>query len=253
MTRGRSEASRPVLYLLPGLLCDASVWEHQKAALSDRCEVRIGDFRGFDSLTDMARSVLVDAPDRFALAGHSMGARVSLEVARLAPERVERLALLDTGVHPLRPGETEARLSLVQLGQQEGMGAVAERWLPPMVYLGGPRTAKIMPGLHAMVRRMTPAIHAGQIAALMGRPDGALVLPTLRCPVLVGVGAQDTWSPLAQHERITALTPGARLVIFPDSGHMAPVEAPEAVTAALIDWLSWPLDQKGPASSSNVD
>ena len=237
-------AARPVLYLLPGLLCDASVWAHQKAALSDRYDVRIGDFRGFDSLTDMARSVLAGAPERFALAGHSMGARISLEVARLAPERVERLALLDTGVHPLREGETEARLALVQLGQREGMGAVAERWLPPMVYLEGPRTAEVMPGLHAMVRRMTPAIHAGQIAALMQRPDGALVLPTRRCPVLVGGGAQDTWSPLPQHERIAALTPGARLVIFPDSGHMAPVEAPEAVTAALTDWLSWSTEEQ---------
>src|SRR5215468_7474810 len=126
--------TKPTLVLLPGLLCDETVWAHQVAALSPIADVRVADFRGFDSITAMAQAVLAQAPQRFALAGHSMGARVALEVVRLAPARVERLALLDTGTHPLRPDETEKRQVLVDLAIREGMAALAARWLPPMVH-----------------------------------------------------------------------------------------------------------------------
>jgi len=230
--------AKPTLFLLPGLLCDATVWAHQAAALGSIAAVRIADFRGFDSLTEMARAVLASAPERFAVAGHSMGARAALEVVRLAPERVTRLALLDTGTHPLRPGEAEKRQDLVDLANREGMAALAARWLPPMVHPARAADETLMVPLRAMVLRMTPAIHERQIRALLQRPDAEAVLATIRCPVLVGVGRQDAWSPPSQHESIVAAVAQARLVVFEDSGHMAPLEAPEAVTAALRAWLA---------------
>ena len=229
---------KPTLFLLPGLLCDETVWAHQVTALAPLAEVRVADLRGFDSLTEMARAVLATAPERFALAGHSMGARAALEIVRLAPDRVERLALLDTGTHPLRSSEAEKRHALVDLANREGMAALVARWLPPMVHADRVADETLMRPLRAMVLRMTPAIHARQIKALLTRPDAEAVLPTIRCPVLVGVGRQDAWSPLAQHEAIVAAVPQAKLVVFENSGHMAPIEAPEAVTAALRDWLT---------------
>ncbi len=228
---------KPVLFLLPGLLCDETVWACQVAALGASAEIRVADFRGFDSITAMAQSVLVGAPRHFAVAGHSMGARAALEIARLAPERVTRLALLDTGAHPRSAGEAEKRQVLVDLAHREGMAALAARWLPPMVHPDRVADETLMAPLRAMVLRMTPDIHERQIKALLDRPDAEAVLPTIRCPVLVGVGRQDAWSPLAQHEAIVAAVPHARLVVFENSGHMAPIEAPEAVTAALRDWL----------------
>ncbi len=165
---------------------------------------------------------------------------MALEVVRLAPERVERLALLDTGVHPRREGEAEKRQMLVDLAERDGMVALAERWLPPMVHPDGPLVAAIMPGLLEMVARMTPAIHTRQIRALLNRPDAAAGLSAITCPVLLGVGEKDLWSPPAQHEAMAASIPHARFVVFKDAGHMAPVEAPEAVTAALLDWLAEP-------------
>jgi pimeloyl-ACP methyl ester carboxylesterase len=231
---------KPTLFLLPGLLCDETVWAHQVAALASFAEIRVADFRSFDSLTAMARAVLAGAPERFALAGHSMGARVALEVVRLAAPRVARLALLDTGTHEVRPGEVAKRQELVDLANREGMMALAARWLPPMVHPDRLGDERLMAPLHAMILRMTPAIHARQIKALLDRPDAEAVLPTIRCPVLIGVGRQDAWSPLAQHEAIAAAIPHAKLVVFEDSGHMAPMEAPEAVTAALRGWLMAP-------------
>lgn len=226
------------VYLLPGLLCDATVWTHQIETLSKRGPVVVPDFRGFSSLTDMARSVLKTAPEAFCLAGHSMGARVALEIMRLAPERVERLALLDTGTHPPKAGEPAQRQRLVDLAYAEGMEALASEWLSPMVHEDRTQDEALMAPLRAMVLGMTPDIYRGQITALLNRPDAAKGLSAIRCPTLVGVGRQDRWSPPAQHEPIAAAISGSTYVVFEDSGHMTPFEVPEQVTSALMDWLS---------------
>jgi len=210
------------------------VWRDQLAALPD---CRVADFRFLDSLTAMAESVLAAAPQRFAVAGHSMGGRVALEILRLAPERVERLALLDTGVHPVQPGEAEKRQVLVELAKRKGMEALGRQWLPPMVHPDRHGEAELMEPLYAMIHRMTPEIYAGQITALLTRRDAAPLLPNIACPTLVATGRQDSWSPVEQHRRIAAAIPGATLTLFEDSGHMSTVERPEAVTAALREWL----------------
>jgi pimeloyl-ACP methyl ester carboxylesterase len=233
-------AGRGVLYLVPGLLCDAYVWRHQIGAFGDTLDIRVPDLTGMTSIESAAESLVADAPARFSLAGHSMGARVALEVYRAAPERVERLALLDTGTHTVRPGELEKRMALVALARESGMAALADRWLPPMVHPDRAGTAAFMPALRAMVGRMTPEIFARQVSALLARPDAAAILPSIVCPVLVGVGRQDGWSPPEQHAEIASAIPHARLVIFEDSGHMSPVEAAEAVTAALVEWMRQP-------------
>ncbi|WP_434989444.1 alpha/beta fold hydrolase [Xanthomonas melonis] len=230
-------SSMPTVLLLCGLLCDASVWEPQRAALGDLGDVRVMDFAGFDSIPRMAAHVLASAPAQFAVAGHSMGGRVALEIVRQAPERVLRLGLFDTGIAPRRDGEQAERQALLQLAQTQGMAALAQRWLPPMLHPARAHDTTLMAQLTAMVRRQSAASFAGQIAALLERPDATPVLAQIRCPTVLGVGRQDAWSPLAQHQDMARQIPQARLVVFEDSGHMAPLEAPEAVTAALRDWL----------------
>jgi pimeloyl-ACP methyl ester carboxylesterase len=129
---------KPVLLLLPGLMCDHAVWQAQIDAFAPSHEVLVPDFFGLDSMEAMARAALAltaqalgDRP--FAVAGHSMGGRVAMQVAALAPERVQRLALLDTAAHPPAPDETDKRLGLVRIGEQQGIDAVIESWLPPMI------------------------------------------------------------------------------------------------------------------------
>ena len=226
------------IVLIPGLLCDASVWTGQIPALSARAPVVVADLSTQDSITAMARDTLALAEGPLSVVGHSMGARVALEMHRLAPGRIERLALLDTGAHPRRDGEEATRQVLVDLAWRDGMAALADRWLPPMVHEARAADAALMDPLRAMVNRATPALHERQIRALLGRPDARQHLGAIACPALVAVGRQDRWSPLAQHEEIAAAIPGSRLVVFEDSGHMSPVEQPEQVTAALLDWLA---------------
>lgn len=231
-------ASRPLVVLLPGLLCDESVWADQRAALEREYDVLVPSLWGHDSIPGIARAVLDMAPERFALVGHSLGARVALEAVRQAPERVERLALLDTGIHPVRPGEPEKRQELVDLARREGMAALAARWLPPMVHPDRVGDPALMGPLTDMVCRATPDIFEGQVRALLGRPDGAAVLPGIECPTLVACGRQDAWSPLLQHEEMATMIPGARLEVIEDSGHMVTVEVPEAVSRLLLAWMT---------------
>ena len=228
----------PSVYLLPGLLCDAAVWRHQARMLSRTHDVRIADFRGYDSLPAMARSVLGGAPERFTVAGHSMGGRVALEMMRLEPGRIERLALLNTGVHELRDGEAGKRQILVDLACAEGMEALAARWAPPMVAPNRLGDMALMEDITAMVCRSTPEIFRRQIRALVNRPPVRDVLGRIACPVHVIAADEDGWSPLAQHEEIVSLIPGARLVCIERCGHMSPMERPEAVTGALESWLA---------------
>jgi len=229
---------RPTLYLLPGLLCDATVWAPQVAGLSDIADIHTPDFLGHDDITAMAEFILAQAPPRFAVVGHSMGARVALEIIRLAPERVTHLALLDTGTHRRAEGEAEKRQILVDVANQHGMAALADRWLPPMVHPDRLSDTAFMDGLRAMVSRATPAIYAGQIKALLNRPEAEPGLAAIKCPVLIGVGRQDAWSPPSQHEAMARAIPQASYVVFENSGHMSPLEARDAVTAALRAWLA---------------
>lgn len=221
---------RPTLFLLPGLLCDAGIWKHQSEALGEVAEIVIPDFRFVRSIQAMAQIVLDSAPERFSVAGHSMGGRVALEVLRTAPARVERLALLDTGIHPRKPTEEAGRQELIDLARREGMEALAARWLPPMLH---PDHLALLAPLTQMVTRSTPDTFENQQRALLDRPDAHRVLASIHCPTLVLCGRQDMWSPVAQHEEIVGLIPGSTLVVIEECGHMSPEEQPEAVTKAL--------------------
>jgi pimeloyl-ACP methyl ester carboxylesterase len=235
--------------LCPGLLCDASIWAAQVEALRPFADVAVADFSRLDSLEDMARSALALRKGKLVVIGHSMGARAAFEMVRLAPERIERLALLDTGTHPRREGEEATRQVLVDLAYREGMATLAEKWLPPMVDEARSGDPALLEPLRAMVMRATPEQHERQIRALLGRPDARPLLSTISCPTLVMVGRQDRWSPLAQHEEIAALIPGAELVVIENSGHMSPVEQPEAVSQALLRWLGF--DPMPPAGTTS--
>lgn len=150
----------PPLLLLSGLLCDSTIWSDIPERLADAADVSVLSFRGFDSIRAMSEHVQSLAPERFALAGHSMGGRVALEVLRAVPDRVMGLALLNTGVHAVREGEWQARRLLLMLAQQRGMAALAAEWLPPMMANNPLRNAELLPRLAAMVERCSVADYA---------------------------------------------------------------------------------------------
>jgi pimeloyl-ACP methyl ester carboxylesterase len=237
----KNESDREVagpLLLLPGLICDSRVFTAQLALFPMARPA--ADYGLSDTLEKMAAEVLADAPPTFALLGHSMGGRVALEVMRRAPERVTHLALLSTGVHPLAEGETEKRLALRDLGRTRGMAALVEAWLPPMVAPAGAGDHALMNQLRAMCLEAGLARFEAQTAALLSRPKVGDLLRSIGCPTLVAVGSEDRWSSPNQHRAIAAGISDARLVIVPGAGHMLPAEAPDALNAAIADWLAQP-------------
>lgn len=227
------------LILLPGLLCDASVWAPQKDVLGGEFQVAAWlHFYGHDSLAGMAREVLKAAPPRFALAGHSMGGRVAFEIMRTAPERVERLALFDTTATPATPDEPEKRREMIELARRKGMSAVAARWLPMIVHPARLNQPDFTSMLTDMICRATAEIYEHQVQALLNRPDYRPILPQIACPTLIACGGDDLWSPVASHQEIAAAIPRAKLAVIDNCGHMATVEAPAEVSGLLRDWVN---------------
>lgn len=230
------------LVLVPGLVCDEEVWRPQAAALSGTHDITVVAHGLTDNLEHMARRILATAPPRFALAGHSMGGRVALEIVALAPERVARLALLDTGYRGLPPGEAgererAGRHHLREIARREGMFAMGRLWARGMVHPRRLADAALMDAIHGMIARAPLAQFEAQVAALLARPDRTALLPSIGVPTLVLCGNEDSWSPFLQHAEMARLIPGSRLVGVPDCGHMCTMERPQAVTAALREWL----------------
>ena len=238
------------LLLLPGLVCDQTAWQAQIDALSDVAVCNCADYGSLDSLPAMAEAVLSSAPRRFSVAGHSMGGRVALQVYRQAPHRVARIALLNTGYLPLPEGaageqETRKRGELVALAQSQGMPAMLRQWLPPMIAPSRLKDQVLVNAIIDMMSRKTPGIFATQVHALLTRPDASPILEQIRCPTLLLTGAEDGWSPPAQHEAMRAKlatnTASSELVVVPASGHMSMMERPAEVSAALRAWLARPV------------
>ncbi len=233
----------PALILVPGLLCDETVWAAQLPALRARTVVQIAEPELRNSLESMAEAIIHNAPPRFAIAGHSMGGRVALEVIRRVPERIAGLALLDTGCHALPEGEAGAnerrgRMLLLELARSQGMRVMATQWLQGMLHPARLGDAALVNAIIDMICRRTTTHHAAQIEALLMRPEAGPLLSTIRCPTLVLCGREDRWSAVPQHQEMAALIPDSKLHIVADCGHMCTMERPEAVSLKLCEWLA---------------
>ncbi|MBO0766904.1 MAG: alpha/beta fold hydrolase, partial [Hyphomicrobiaceae bacterium] len=229
-------AARTKLVLVPGLLCTAALWAPQIAALSDIAEPTVADHTRQQTMKGLARSILAAAPRRFALAGLSMGGYIAYEIVRQAPERVERLALLDTSSRADTPERTAARRDLIANGEREGVAYAQNVLLPSLIH-----TARLTD--RALVRTVIQmAIDTGlsafkrQQAALIGRADARALLASIRCPTLVLVGEEDALTPPKLAREIAASIPGAKLKIVPKCGHLSTLERPLAVNRALRAW-----------------
>jgi pimeloyl-ACP methyl ester carboxylesterase len=230
------------LVLVPGLVCDAAVWEQQVHDLGSYRVVQVADHGLCNDLGAMADCLLARAPAKFALAGHSMGGRVALEVYARAPERVTRLALMDTGYDSLpagEPGEREkaGRYRLVDIARRDGMLAMARDWSQRMVHPRRLGDAAFMDVIYQMIARAPLAQFEAQVAALLARPDRTALFARIHVPTLVLCGHEDNWSPLSQHVEMARRIKGSVLVDVPDCGHMCTLEQPAAISRAMSDWL----------------
>lgn len=231
-------ARRAKLVLVPGLLCTRALWEPQIVALGGVADIAVANHRRHRTMKGIARSILASAPKRFALAGLSMGGYIAFEVLRQAPERVERLALLNTGSRADTPERTAARRDLIADAERKGVAYAQKLLMPSLVHKARLDDKALVETVMQMAIDTGLAAFERQQAAIIGRPDSRPFLPSIRCPTLVLVGREDARTPVELSREIAAAIPGANLKIVPNCGHLSTLERPEAVNRALRTWLT---------------
>lgn len=222
-------------------MCDHGFWQPLLDAPGN-LDCRVADYGDADSITGMAEAALALAPPQFAVAGHSMGGRVALEIARMVPERVQKIVIMDTGYQPRATGEKgeaekAGRLALLAIARKDGVRAMATEWVKGMVHPGRLGDAALIESILAMFERKNAGRFALQQHALLSRPDGGPVLAALNMPCLVLCGRQDAWANVAQHEAMHALVPHSTMSVIDDAGHMVLMEQPAATVQALRQFL----------------
>ena len=234
--------SRPIseplpIVLVPGLNCSARLYAEQVPVLWRFGPVTVADHRRDDSMAAIAQRILATAPPRFALAGLSMGGYISLEIAHQAPERVARLALLDTSARPETPEQTKMRTPLIALAKQGRFAEIPDIQFPVFVHRDRHGDETLRRLVRAMAEETGPEAFLRQQQAIMSRQDARPGLAAISCPTVVIVGDGDELTPPALAQEIAAGIRGARLVTIADSGHLSTLERPQAVNQALLEWL----------------
>lgn len=226
----------PVM-LVPGLGCTARLYTEQMPALWTFGPVTVADHRHGESMDTIARQILSNAPPRFALAGLSMGGYIALAITRLAPERVAKLALLDTGARSDTLEAGEKRKASIALAKAGKLAEINDMLWPVLVHKDRQGDAALKKIAGDMTLMAGAAAFARQQTAILTRPDSRPGLPAIACPTLVMVGDGDQLTPPYLSEEMAGLIPGSTLVVVPQCGHLSTLERPDAVTQALVEWM----------------
>lgn len=225
------------LVLIPGMMCDARLFSPQIGILSGRHALHLAPISAHDSIENLAADVLAGAPPIFALAGLSMGGIVAMEILAQAPERVERIALLNTNPRAETEAVRQAREPQIEKVRAGKLCEVFRDEMKPNYLYDGQNRKDILELCMDMAAGLGAEVFIRQSRALQTRKDQRHTLKNTKVPALDLCGAQDQVCPVDQHELIHALMTNSMLVIVEKAGHLSTLEQPEAVNSALLEWL----------------
>lgn len=228
---------KETLFLLPGLLCDRSLWRHQIEYLSQDYDVRVADFSVGDDLATFADHVLQNAPESFSVAGLSMGGYVVFELLRRVPDRIKRIALIDTSPYADLPEHSDFRQSVMKMAEERGLAEVMDMLIPRLIHSSRYEDEELVKVIDAMAHRVGVDGFIRQQTALLNRIDSFKDLGKISCPALIVVGRQDALTPPKLSREMAAAIPDSAIVEIENCGHMSSLEQPEAVTALLRYWM----------------
>jgi pimeloyl-ACP methyl ester carboxylesterase len=227
------------LILIPGLLCDDSLWKNQVPALSAVAAISITDQQmHHDTIGRMAEAIVAAAPSHFALAGLSMGGYIALEICRRYGEKVDRLALIDTSARADTSVQTDRRENLIALCRAGKFNQVADMLYPLLVHSDRLTDASLRRQIIDMAVRSGPDIFIRQQRAIIGRIDQVPNLSTIACPTAVVCGEQDQITPPECAKEMAAAIRRSELAILRNCGHMSTMERPLRVSKILYDWFT---------------
>ncbi|OED38584.1 alpha/beta hydrolase [Chromatiales bacterium (ex Bugula neritina AB1)] len=226
------------LLLLPGMMCDARLFQPQIAEFSQRQAVAFAPLFSSNSMTGLAKQVLENAPPRFALAGLSMGGIVAMEMIRLAPDRITRIALMDTNPLADPPEKSGIRRAQVANAKRGRLREIMRDEMKPNYLADGPSKARILALCMEMAESLGPEVFEAQSDAIQHRPDQCDTLKSVAVPALILCGEEDRLCPVSRHELMHELIPGSQLAVVPGAGHLPTLEQPELTNSTLSEWLS---------------
>ncbi|TDT74855.1 pimeloyl-ACP methyl ester carboxylesterase [Litoreibacter halocynthiae] len=226
------------LVFLPGMMCDGRLYGPQIKALGRDRAIHLAPICAHETVEALATEVLASAPPTFALAGLSMGGIVAMEVVRRAPTRVTRLALMDTNALAETPAYAAAREPQIARVMAGSLVEVMREEMKPDYLAPGAGRQAVLDLVMDMALDMGEGVFLRQSRALQRRPDQQNVLRKLKIPTLILCGEHDRLCPVARHQFMADLIFRATLVVVPDAGHLPTLEQPEAVNAALKQWLA---------------
>lgn len=228
--------SLPVV-LVPGLACSPRIYDPQIPALWRQGPVFLANHARGGDMAAIARRILAEAPLRFALAGHSMGGYIIFEMFRQAPERIARLAFLNTSARPETPEASERRRGWINEVKQGSYRTVMDRLFANFVHPALARDERLHRIVLDMADDVGPDAFVWQLEAIMTRADSRPTLAAIKCPTLVLTCDTDNMVPNEFSTEIAGGIAGAKLVTIQDCGHLPQFEKPQAMTDALLDWL----------------
>ncbi|CAM2735640.1 lipolytic protein [Legionella steigerwaltii] len=226
--------SQKTLIFLPGVLSDQRVWSYQTNHLQDLARCQTIPLVSGNTAEDLAQEILNHIEGDFFLAGHSMGGWLALELARRVPERILKLCLLNTSAQPDSKEKHQKRITMIKKVEQGSFQEVAAALTDYYVF-----DERVKKQVHSMFLSVGQQTFITQQKILLAREECLSILPALTMPTLVIHARQDKNFSLATHEELSNKIPNAKLAIIEDSGHMSPMEAPQAVTALLRFWLDY--------------
>lgn len=229
------------LVLLPGMMCDARLFGPQIAELSSDTAVMVAPITRGERIEEIASGLLDLLPPRFALAGLSMGGIVAMELLRRAPDRITRIALMDTNCLAETPVVAANREPQIVKARSGRMLEVMREEMKPNYLAPGPQRAEVLDLVMDMAEVLGPDVFIRQSRALQRRRDQQAVLRKCRVPTLVLCGAHDQLCPVKRHTFMAELIPYADLMVMEHSGHLPTLEQPSETTTVLRAWMKKPL------------
>jgi len=231
--------SEPLVFL-PGMMCDARVYGPQLAALSPNYTLTVAPITKGDRIEEIASGLLDTLPRKFALAGHSMGGIVAMELMRRAPDRITRIALMATNALAETPQSAGDYEPLIIKARTAPLADVVPEFMQPDHLAPGPYRGEVMALLTDMAENIGADVIVRQARALQRRRDQQAVLRRCKVPTLVLCGAHDGLTPVKRHSFMAELIPYADLKVIDGAGHFPMLEQPEATTQALLEWMKQP-------------